>query len=181
MRSAMTSERTMGRKGHGKLSPRRIAMRLNRQRAIQMRRNGYSLQEIADALGYASRSSVYNAIGYELKLCGLATAEGLRQLEEERLRQLARAIWPRVISGDCNAVGVYLKLSSQRSRLLGLDMPPKTAAQAQAAAKAQAKTIVIRLGAPQNALDTPHDEQEPMCSADEGSDTPKLPIPKREY
>lgn len=50
-------------------------------------------------------------------------AAQVRTIEMARLDRAQAAIWPAVIQGDLPAVETWLKLSTRRSKLLGLDAP----------------------------------------------------------
>ena len=57
--------------------------------------------------------------------------EGLRHVEEytivqqERLAEAIKAIWPNVIAGRIDAINTLIRLLERESRLLGLDAPTK--------------------------------------------------------
>ena len=93
------------------------------RRALELRRSGCTLQEIADQLGYAGPSGARRAIETVLEktLCHEATA--LRVLESERLDRLQRGLWPKAEQGDVRAVEAVLKIMSRRAKLFNLDAP----------------------------------------------------------
>ena len=56
----------------------------------------------------------------------------LQQQELDRLDMLHNAIWAEAINGDDRAINTLLKISAQRSKLLGLDLPDPTDSTVQA-------------------------------------------------
>ena len=98
-------------------------------RAVELRIQGFTLQKIADQLGYRCTSAVHKAIMKELstKVAQTATSiNELRQLELERLDMLQLGLWERAISGDPQSISVMLNVLNRRSSLLGLDAPKVT-------------------------------------------------------
>jgi len=102
-----------------------------RAQAIALRLAGASYEQIAQQLGYASRSAAYTDIDRALRK-GLAEQERdgalLRQQELERLDRLQAGIWPRAISGDYRAADTALRIIDRRCKLLGLDAPQRVEA-----------------------------------------------------
>lgn len=91
-----------------------------RAKVIILRKGGATLQQIADTLGYSSRGAVHNVLTQELgKLREEATS--LHALENMRLDDAVRGIYPKVLAGDTRAVEVFVKLSERRAKLNGLD------------------------------------------------------------
>jgi hypothetical protein len=58
--------------------------------ALELRRQGFTYQQIADRTGYANRSAAYQAVQRGLALSVRETADEVRQLEIERLEDLRR-------------------------------------------------------------------------------------------
>lgn len=98
-----------------------------RTQAIQLRLAGTEWQQIADALGYASRAAAYVDVNRALEkaLAEQRTgAEVLRETELLRLDRLQRGLWPTAVAGDTKAADTVLRIIDRRMRLLGLDVPP---------------------------------------------------------
>lgn len=108
--------------------------------AVQLRKAGYSYQEIADTLGYGSRGAAFNGVKAALQRWGAEAVDELRMLELTRLDEMTKRIWPQILGrsaqgkpGDADyvpgrepdkdAMHLYLKISERRARLLGLDSP----------------------------------------------------------
>ncbi|MBM4484440.1 hypothetical protein GS443_14195 [Rhodococcus hoagii] len=99
--------------------------RLRQQRCLDLRVQGKTLQEIADAEGYADRSGPHRAIQSLLGRVEAEKVSELRELESARLDALQAAHWPAAISGDIKSADLVLRVSARRSKLLGLDVPDR--------------------------------------------------------
>lgn len=104
-------------------SHRRLDTALRRREALAMRQRGKSYQEIADALGYSSRSAASTDINKMIKELPQENAHHLRKIEVERMDQLLDAMWDKAMKGDGWAVDRCLKIMERRAKLLGLDAP----------------------------------------------------------
>ncbi|SHL75449.1 hypothetical protein [Streptomyces yunnanensis] len=95
-----------------------------RAKAIRMKIEGATYTQIADALGYASRSAAHMDVKRSLERHvveeGLAI-EAWRELELARLDTLQQAIWDKAMSGDPRVIEAALKILDRRAKLLGLD------------------------------------------------------------
>lgn len=106
-------------------TPEAIASWERAHKAVQLRRQGLMWDDIAGQLGYASRSSAYEAARRFMRDYPREDAEALRDMETDRIDQVQTSLWPRVLSGDPRAVEVWTKLSERRSKLMGLDKPER--------------------------------------------------------
>ena len=95
------------------------------RRALELRRAGWSFQQIADQLGYANRGSVHRVIQRALKRTLVEPADALRQLENERQDQMQAALWKFAMRGEVKAVLSVTKIMERRAKLNGLDLPTK--------------------------------------------------------
>ena len=93
------------------------------QRALELRKEGLTYDEISGQLGYATPSASYKAVMRRLRDIDKPAVAMLRELEVQRLDAMLSAVWDRVLQGDAGAVSTALKISERRSRLLGLDAP----------------------------------------------------------
>ncbi len=111
-----------------------------RTRAIELKLQGLTHQQIADDLGYANKGTVYRLI-QEAQAARLGdTADEHRQVEMARLDALQAALWPRAVTGDVAAVEGVRKLIDSRCRLLGL----AGARRSPAATCTQPQTVVLQ-------------------------------------
>jgi transposase-like protein len=95
--------------------------RARKARCVELVTQGRTYQQVAIELGYANRGSVYAIVKKALDEHTAESVDDLRRLEVARLDELQSALWDRALSGDAKAVGVIVRIISQRSRLLGLD------------------------------------------------------------
>lgn len=95
-----------------------------RAKAVQMKIEGATWQQIADALGYSHKGSAYTDVQRALEQNviqqGLAV-EAWRELELSRLDAMQLAIWPKAMDGDSRAIETCLKILDQRAKYLGLN------------------------------------------------------------
>ena len=96
-----------------------------RIKAIELRKSGATYEQIALALGYASRGAAYNAVMAGLMMAISEPAESVREMEAMRLDALLLGLWQKARSGDLQVIDRVLKIMDRRARLLGLDAPAK--------------------------------------------------------
>lgn len=102
-----------------------LRARLKAKQALDMRLEGRSLPEIAEALGYSNESGPYNAIQRLLARHELESVDELRRVESARLEELLQAVWVRGLLGDIDCINACLRIMASRARLLGLERPVK--------------------------------------------------------
>tara|TARA_R110002096_G_scaffold206880_1_gene393156 strand:+ start:4979 stop:5434 length:456 start_codon:yes stop_codon:yes gene_type:complete len=101
---------------------------------IDHRIAGATFQQIADRVGYASRSGAKEAYDAALRWWGTESVNGLRTIEGERLEQLWRRTMQQLAvdrdDDDELSAGEFVllinaavKISGRRSGLMGLDAP----------------------------------------------------------
>ncbi len=100
------------------------------QRALELRKEGLTYEEISEQLGYSTPSASYKAVMRRLREADRPAVSMLRELEVQRLDAMLYAVWDDVLQGDANAVNTAIKISERRSRLLGLDAPHSIEARA---------------------------------------------------
>ncbi len=93
-----------------------------RAEAVSLRLAGLTLDQIAERLKIAP-DSVKDLIERSMRSAAKPTADQDRALEAARLDRAQAAIWSQVLAGDLKAVDTWLKLSTRRSKMLGLDAP----------------------------------------------------------
>ena len=113
-----------------------------KQRAIELKMQGMSYQQIADEMGYSSRGTVYTIIRDAQSAHLDDTVEEHRRLELERLDALQASLWGRAMAGDVLATMAVVKVIESRVRLLGL-VPPSGA---RAGRCGQVPTVVLKEG-----------------------------------
>lgn len=108
-------------------SPRRISAKEKQAEALELRKQGRTLAEIAKALGYSSPSAASKAIESAMTRVVTPGVEALRSLENERYDTALAGLWDDVKDGNPESVNAFIRLSARRCKLLGLDAPMKIA------------------------------------------------------
>jgi len=90
------------------------------RKALLLRTQRVSFDDIAKTCGYASKGAAYNAVKRELNKIPREAAKELRTVELEKLDRAERAIALRVNNGDVQAIDRMLKITDMRARLSGL-------------------------------------------------------------
>jgi DNA-binding transcriptional MerR regulator len=119
------TQRSTRRTGHRSPFRNKPDIVERQRRAVELRSAGVTYDEIAKALGYSNRKGAWKAVDAALKKTLREATEALREIERERLDQMLKAIWQRVLKGEPKAIEVALRISERRARLDGLDAPKK--------------------------------------------------------
>lgn len=101
-------------------SPATIEAAERKARALRLRKQGKTFEEIGGELGI-SRQSAHKLVSSALKALPAEPAAELAALELERLDAMTAAVWPRAIAGDLPAVDRALRISERRAKLCGID------------------------------------------------------------
>ena len=91
-----------------------------RQAALQMHKTGHTYQAIADALGYANRSSAWRLVREARADQVIDSRELGYSLTAERLDAVIQGNWDRMRAGDVNAARLVLRANRERARLYGV-------------------------------------------------------------
>jgi len=105
------------------LSPKGVEIALKHDKAVELRRRGKNLDQIAQELGYANRSGARKAVLAGLARHGVEDADELRRVQSARLEELVETLWDRALTGEEKAVGMLLSVFTRQAKLLGLDRP----------------------------------------------------------
>jgi len=98
----------------------RVATAARRLRCVELASQGLNYAEIAEAVGYANKSSARKAVVGALSEHTVEAVEHLRSVESERLNALQASIWDAALAGDIRAVEGALRIINARVNLLGL-------------------------------------------------------------
>ena len=145
--------------------PRLVVAAERREKALQLRAQGYRYRQIAVECGYNDTSAAWNAVKRALDDLNQRTADQAdryRMLEDQRLDMLAAPLWQRLTrtvtdpqTGDettepnYRAIDRLIRIAERRARLWGLD---ETDRHRQAADDAQAAADLTAAAASQEAL-----------------------------
>ncbi len=91
------------------------------RKALRLRNLGISYDQIADELGYASRSGSWKAVKTALDRSFVEPAREQRLLQSERLDMMVTRCLQAVLSGDLDQVRNVLAIEKRRADLWGLD------------------------------------------------------------
>lgn len=99
--------------------------RVRAQRCLDMKLQGSTWISIAETEGYADESGARRAVERLLDRVDAVHVTSYREVESGRLDALQARYWPDALSGDIKAAEFVLKVSGQRAKLLGLNVPDK--------------------------------------------------------
>lgn len=117
----------MARSHNGqKTKPETIEARMKAAKALELRMEGKSFDQIAEEAGYNSRQAAHDAVKRALDRIEREPADALVKLDLERLDVLWQIQYLNAQAGDVQAMAACMKLMERRAKLLGLDAPVKT-------------------------------------------------------
>ncbi|MGV0154163.1 hypothetical protein ACSW29_12575 [Rhodococcus sp. GB-02] len=99
--------------------------RARAQRCLDMKLQGNTWTVIAEVEGYADRSGPRHAVERLLDRVESARVADYREVEAARLDALQAMHWKAALTGDLKSAEFVLKVSAQRTKLLGLAVPEK--------------------------------------------------------
>ena len=106
----------------------RLTAAERKQRAVELRKLGFSFQKIADQMGI-SQSGAHKMVVSALQELNERTVEGaeeLRRLELERLDEWLLRIAQEIKNGNVlGAIDRGIRIMDRRAKLLGLDAPQR--------------------------------------------------------
>lgn len=111
------------------LQQKKLKASVRRLKALELRKEGKSYQEIANVLN-SSFAQVYTDIGTvlrkEIEKRTKTQLNQVVQLEIERLDALFEKAWKEIKNGNVVAIDKALKIMERRAKYLGLDAPAKS-------------------------------------------------------
>jgi len=98
-----------------------------RQKALELRKNGYDYRTIAKALNTTVKTAYLDVQKCleEIRANTHETAEDVLELELKRLDIAQAALMPRVRDGDPRAIDTLMRVQERRAKYLGLDAANK--------------------------------------------------------
>lgn len=91
-----------------------------RKQALDLRRAGWSFEDIAAEVGYANKGTAHKAVKQAIADITRESAKELLELELTRLDDLMAGAYEQARNGDLFAVDRVLKIIDQRAKFLGL-------------------------------------------------------------
>ena len=109
-------------KVHGRHRNKALAA-ARRVRAVELRTQGLTYEQIVVKLGYANRGTVYRLVSEALKAQTVEAVDQLRSLEVVRLDKLQLGVWQKAMDGDVPSAILAVRVIMARCHLLGLEGP----------------------------------------------------------
>lgn len=112
----------------GASKEQRLATAERRAKMLQLRRAGTEWEEIAKALGYASKGAAQKDYGRIMAQAAREVRENadLNRAEEiARLNRLQRGLWPAAAAGEPKSASTVLRVIELRARFGGYGTPPE--------------------------------------------------------
>jgi hypothetical protein len=106
-------------------SQRRLDAMEKQRMAVALKRHGATYEQIAQQLGYRDRGTARRALLAAVERWGAKDVQEYVDIEVDKLDYYLRVLAPKIEKGDVKAIGMALKASERRSKLLGLDRPVK--------------------------------------------------------
>jgi len=106
-------------------SPETAAAKQKAAKAVELRMEGKTFDEIAQECGYKHKSSAFDAVKRALELVVREPATELIKLDLERLDKIWGIHYLNAQAGDVQALGACMKIMERRAKLLGLDAQPE--------------------------------------------------------
>jgi hypothetical protein len=103
------------------MSQRYIESRERAQRALVMKRAGFSWTRICEELGYRREASAFMAVKRLLQRSARLETEDMVQLHMERTENMLNKLERGIVQGNPRSVEVGVKVLERQARLLGLD------------------------------------------------------------
>lgn len=104
----------------GNETNRRATAAEKRKMALDLRRAGWSYDDIASEVGYANKGGAFKAVKQGIADITRESANELLELELARLDDLQAGAYDKARDGDLFAIDRVLKIIDQRAKFLGL-------------------------------------------------------------
>ena len=121
--------------GAGRLTEKQREKQRHRQRALELHLQGWTLDQIANELGWSGPSGVSYALKQARKelneVFPVTNAEELRQLNYWRLEALPQEVWPHAVGEtvdgipvppDAKSLRLALRILDEENKLMGLNV-----------------------------------------------------------
>ncbi|MGL6014359.1 MAG: hypothetical protein ACRC0J_23060, partial [Shewanella oncorhynchi] len=105
--------------------PETAIAKIKAAKAVELRMEGKTFDEIAAECGYKHRQSAFDAVKRALEMVVREPAKELIKIDLERLDKMWTVPYLNAQSGDVQALAACIKIMERRSKLLGLDTPEK--------------------------------------------------------
>jgi hypothetical protein len=96
-------------------------------RAVELRVQGQTYAQIADALAYSDESGARHSVSRLLARREAESIDELRAVHSARLEAVLSSFWPAATAGDTDAARIVLRTLDSLAKLYGLDAPARVA------------------------------------------------------
>lgn len=96
-------------------------------RAVELRVQGQTYAQIAEALDYSDESGARHAVSRLLARREAESIDELRAVHTARLESVLSSFWPAATSADTDAARIVLRTLDSLAKLYGLDPPARVA------------------------------------------------------
>lgn len=113
-------------------------------KALELRKAGATYENIAQMLGYSSKSTAFSAVN---RLMQTAKREGSKEafeIELRRLDDLFMTLWPLARQGEMPAIDRCLRIMERRAKMLGIDAPDRSQQQIQQVIRVQYEEVTYQ-------------------------------------
>lgn len=101
---------------------RRRKQEARRVEAMSLMIAGLTPEQIGQRMGI-SASGVKALVSRTLERATNRNVDALREIENQRLDRAQAAIWTKVLEGDLKAIDTFLRISTRRAKINGIDAP----------------------------------------------------------
>ena len=109
-----------------KTRPETIESQKRKAEALELRKMGFTFEQIAEQVGYNSKQAAYEAVRTAIREIIEEPAKDVLRLDLERLDALWLGAYANAANGDPQAIAACMRIMERRARLLGLDAPVRT-------------------------------------------------------
>lgn len=126
----------MAGRGEHMTSERKTSAVERQRQVLELVKAGHDFRTIANQLGYSGPSGAHKAFKSAMQATIQPAANEMRMVQLERLNQLWKTIYPRMVKGELQAIDRGVKLLGEIAELMGLNAPKEVKVQHEMAAMA---------------------------------------------
>ena len=109
-----------------KRDTRKAALYERRAKALELRKQGHTFDQIAKMMNYADKSAAARHVREAIREIIAEPTREVVEYEKLRLDNMLVGIYREATTGNLKAIDRVIKIMERRSALLGLDAPKKT-------------------------------------------------------
>lgn len=113
-------------------------------KALELRKAGATYENIAQMLGYSSKSTAFTAVNRLMQGTKREASKEAFEIEMRRLDDLFMTLWPLARQGELGAIDRCLRIMESRRKMMGLDAPEKIQQQIQQVIRVQYEDVTYQ-------------------------------------